>query len=175
MTGLQLRRILAGVAVAVLTVGGVAIIGIDTRTPAQADTAPDSPTTAVFRKAYTSVELPLPGGASTNTVVSMSVPAGTWLVQSKANAVNWGPGDFVRCGTFVNYSQQVGVGSTVHVGTHPGNGATHVGLLSTLGVLRTASEAFVTLQCSHDAGAAYGAVYVEDAALLAIRQGAIDG
>jgi hypothetical protein len=164
---------LSAVTTRVLVAGGAAAAAIAALAAAQNPASATATTVnTVFRQAPV-VSLPAVGGTPT-TIVSMTVPAGNWVVQSKANAVNWNREDYLRCAVFAD-QQLVGVGSTAHLGAHPANGGTYVGLLSNLGVLRASAPVAVTLQCSHDFTSTSGAPYIEDGALLATRTGAIDG
>ncbi|WP_433727888.1 hypothetical protein ACQP2Y_13540 [Actinoplanes sp. CA-051413] len=133
---------------------------------------------AVFRRAATNVDLPTTGGPA-NTVVSIPLPAGDWVVQAKANGVYFGrPEDYIRCGIFFNFRPiPASVGSTIHLGTHLGGGGTYVGPLANVAVVHTSTSGFVQLMCSHDRTVLAGmpVPYVEDAALLATRPGVIDG
>ncbi|WP_433291029.1 hypothetical protein ACQP2F_24435 [Actinoplanes sp. CA-030573] len=156
-----------------LAAGALAVVSA-TQSSAQAAASPG----AIFRRAATSVVLPTTGGPA-DTIVSVPLPAGDWVLQAKANAVYFGqPEDFVRCGIFLNYGRiPASVGSTAHVGTHLGSGGTYVGLLSNVAVVHTTAAGFAELMCSHDRTVLAGmpVPYIEDAALLATRPGVIDG
>ena len=166
-----LPRIARVVVATGITAGALTAVG-SVANSADASTAKAAVANAIFQKGSVTT-LPTAGGA-TATVASMAVPAGDWVVQSKANAVNWGPEDYIRCAMFAA-STVIGVSSTTHLGTHPGNGGTHVGMLASMGVLHTSVPTTITLRCSHDFNQPGGAPYVEDGALLATRPGLIDG
>ena len=83
-----------------------------------------------------------PGTAQ--TILSLTVPAGPWVITAKANPVDFAQGDFARC-TIV-------VGSTVHDGgaTFIGGTSAFVAEIALQTVVTTSSSEVVKLQCQHD-------------------------
>lgn len=106
----------------------------------------------------TSAATPLPtmGGQNT-TVLSVRLPAGSWVVTSDAVAVNFGANDIVRCGIYRGAVQLSGMSAEVATG--------HVvaDIPTTGGFIRTTGSK-VTLQCWHDADVA--GEYIDPGATL---------
>ena len=96
----------------------------------------------------------LSGYGMTNvTVISMFVPAGSWVVSAKGDFVNFGPSDYTRCTILAN-NDQISGGITAMVGNPNlpdawGPGA-YVQAFSDIGTVTSAIAINLTLQCSHD-------------------------
>jgi len=83
--------------------------------------------------------------ATPQTVLSLTVPEGTWVITAKANPVDFSQPDFARCSIIV--------GSTLHdagatfIGGSPSAAVAEIVLQT---VVTTTSSKVVELQCQHD-------------------------
>lgn len=97
------------------------------------------------RKTVSAVMLSDTGGVST-TLVSVTVPAGTWQVHSKASAVNFSSADYVRCETYAG-TVKVSGASTM---TGNSGGMPAVATIANVGTITTTSSRLFKLSCYHD-------------------------
>jgi hypothetical protein len=92
------------------------------------------------------------GGAET-TIISVILPAGSWVISATVTLVNFGPSDYTRC-QIVAGTTQIGAATTM-VGnptlTGAQGSAPFVATLSTMGAFKTSAVATtVNVNCSHD-------------------------
>jgi hypothetical protein len=122
--------------------------------------------TVLHTRTGAAVVLPTAGGVS-GKVVSLTVGAGSWTVTSDVTAINFGPGDFVRC-QLRTVATVIDGGSTVYL-------ADRVGGLTNVGVLVATRTVTVSVQCSHDSVAGSSAQFYIDpgATLTAVKRGPI--
>ncbi|WP_058041812.1 hypothetical protein [Streptomyces roseifaciens] len=121
----------------------------------------------VVRQSSSAVQLSTAGGAHT-TVVSESVPAGSWVLSANATLVSWGPSDYTRC---MLYSGNTNIGGASTIVGSPGPGSagtgTFVTTVSVHGAFSSTSATTVSLRCGHDQDRAAGAApYVDPQATL---------
>jgi hypothetical protein len=131
---------------AVLAVGsGVAAYATVT-TSVVSSTASDA-----VRKSTANINLSTVGGAPT-TIVSMTLPAGSWVLSSTESAVNFGPSDYLRCNIMRGGTSLVG--NTTMVGDNSLPGAmgpgAYVATLASIGRFTSARQTTVSLSCNHD-------------------------
>jgi hypothetical protein len=151
---------------------GVAIGGVVIQAGLMMSAAAAAP--AVIQSRTTSaVTLADAGGVNTR-VVSLALSAGSWTISSDVTAVNFGPGDYVRCQIQAN-------SATLHGATIDGGGTVYLGNrvagISTAGTLTSATSVSVTVECSHDTSAASGGEFYLDpgATITAVKGGPIRG
>jgi hypothetical protein len=86
------------------------------------------------------------------TILSVTVPAGTWIVHAKANPVSFGAADYVRCRIMVGTSQK-DAGATLLGNAAPGPTGEMGPSVATIALqtvtTTTASKVFM-LDCQHD-------------------------
>jgi hypothetical protein len=98
-------------------------------------------------KAYASTtsantNLSATGGVPT-TVLTLAVPAGSWLVTAKADGVNFGAADYMRCG--------IKAGATIEdQSTSTTQPASAVVNLESQAAVTVSGTTAVTLYCQHD-------------------------
>ncbi|MEW2033361.1 hypothetical protein AB0901_23015 [Streptomyces roseifaciens] len=166
-------RLAMGLGAGVLVAGGV-LTGA-TASAGTASTAGgsvvDAPNLAngqdVVRQSTSAVQLSTAGGAHT-TVISESVPAGSWVLSANATLVSWGPSDYTRC---MLYTGNTNIGGASTVVGNPGPGSagtgTFVTTVSVHGAFTSTSPATISLRCGHDQDRAAGAApYVDPQATL---------
>lgn len=113
------------------------------------------------------------GGVST-PVESVTLGAGSWTVSSDLTAINFGPGDYVRCHLQAD-------GATLHDVTVDGGATVYlvnrVAGISTTGTLKSSTSVSVTTECSHDGNAVSGGQFYLDpgATMTAVKGGPIRG
>ncbi|MCP2256445.1 hypothetical protein LX15_000128 [Streptoalloteichus tenebrarius] len=121
----------------------------------------------VVRQTTSAVKLQSTGGVQT-TVLSTSLPAGSWVLSSNASLVSWGPSDYTRCTLFVN--ETVVGGAATMVGAPSPNGeqtGVYVATVSAHGAFTSGATTTVSLRCSHDhTRAASETAYVDPSATL---------
>jgi hypothetical protein len=105
---------------------------------------------AYLRATTASVDLSSDG--SPVTILKLSVPAGTWLVTAKANAVNFGAADYARCLLTVGTTQK-DAGATLIGNASPGPtgelGPSVAEIVVQTAITTTAAKVF-KLSCEHD-------------------------
>ena len=105
----------------------------------------------VFLRA-TTASINLSADGSPRTIKQVTIPAGTWLVTAKANPVNFGPADYVRCRILVGGVQQ-DAAATLVGNAAPGptgeTGPSVAEIMLQTAITTTASKAF-KLDCLHD-------------------------
>lgn len=111
----------------------------------------DSSAADAFRRA-TTVSKNLSDDGSPVPIISVSIPAGTWIVTAKANPVSFGAADYVRCRIMVG-SNQRDAGATLLGNAAPGPtgemGPSVATIALQTAVTTTATRTF-TLDCQHD-------------------------
>jgi len=83
--------------------------------------------------------------ATPQAILGATVPAGTWVITAKANAVNFSQPDFARCTIIVGSTQHDG-GATF-IGGSPSAAVAEIVLQT---VVTITSSKLVELQCQHD-------------------------
>lgn len=78
------------------------------------------------------------------TVLSVQLPAGQWVLSSRASLVNFGPSDYTRC-QLVSNDIQVGA-ATAFIGSD----STFVSTIAITGAFSSDDVATVELRCGHD-------------------------
>ncbi|MBF6049943.1 hypothetical protein GO001_32975 [Streptomyces sp. NRRL B-1677] len=158
----------------VLGAGGLVAGGVLTAAPALAGAsgsvvAEPRLTAAgdVVRQSSSAVQLSTAGGAQA-TVVSETLPAGSWVLSGNATLVGWGPSDYTRC---ILYAGGTVVGGATTMVGNPGSGSAGTGVfaatVSTQGAFSSTSPTTVSMRCAHDADRAAGAApYVDPQATL---------
>ena len=97
-----------------------------------------------FRQTEASFNLTSTPGTP-QTVLSLEIPAGTWVITAKANAVNFSQPDFARCTLIVGTTQHDG-GATF-IGGSPSAAVAEIALQT---VVTNTTSKLVQLQCQHD-------------------------
>ena len=119
-----------------------------------------------LRKTTASVNLSSDG--SPVTIKQVTIPAGTWVVTAKANPVNFGPADYVRCRILVGGVQR-DAAATLIGNAAPGPtgemGPSVAEIVLQTAITTTASKAF-KLDCQHDFPSA--GMYVDPGASIMI-------
>ena len=86
------------------------------------------------------------------TIITVTIPAGTWVVTAKANPVNFGAADYVRCRIVVGTTQK-DAGATLLGNAAPGPtgemGPSVAQIALQTAITTTASKVF-KLDCQHD-------------------------
>jgi hypothetical protein len=100
----------------------------------------------------------------------VTIPAGTWLVTAKANPVNFGPADYVRCRIVIGGTQR-DAAATLVGNAAPGPtgemGPSVAEIVLQTAITTTSSKAF-KLDCQHDFPSA--GMYVDPgASILVVR------
>jgi hypothetical protein len=99
-----------------------------------------------YRNTTSTVFLSDSGGVETQ-VLSVNVPAGTWVVTTQANLVNFGAVDIARCRIWVNGSP-LSFSSTMLGG---GNNFPAVASVTNTAVISLPAKQAIALKCGHDA------------------------
>ena len=111
----------------------------------------DSSAADAYRRT-TTVSKNLSGDGSPVAIISVSIPAGTWIVTAKANPVNFGAADYVRCRIMVGTNQR-DAGATLLGNAAPGptgeTGPSVATIALQTAVTTTATRTFM-LDCQHD-------------------------
>ena len=119
-----------------------------------------------LRKTTTSVNLSSDG--SPVTLKQVTLPAGTWLVTAKANPVNFGAADYVRCRIVVGGVQR-DAAATLVGNAAPGPtgemGPSVAEIVLQTAITTTASKTF-KLDCQHDFP--YPGIYVDPGASIMV-------
>ena len=119
-----------------------------------------------LRKTTASVNLSSDG--SPVLLKQVTIPAGTWVVTAKANPVNFGPADYVRCRLMIGTSQH-DAGATLVGNAAPGptgeTGPSVAEIVLQTAVTTTAAKAF-KIDCQHDFPSA--GMYVDPGASIMI-------
>lgn len=114
-------------------------------------TSSGAASTAVYLRT-SAVAKNLSADGSAVTILSVSVPAGTWVVTAKANPVNFGAADYVRCQILVG-SAQKDAGATLLGDASPGItgelGPSVATIALQTAVVTTATRN-ISLKCLHD-------------------------
>jgi uncharacterized repeat protein (TIGR01451 family) len=111
--------------------------------------------TANDKLKFTTVNKNLSTSGATNvTIVSVSVPAGSWVLSAEGDFVNFGPSDYARCQLFAGVNPTPGGGITTTVGDPnlPGaqGPAAYVQAFAEIAAVTSATGFTASLQCSHD-------------------------
>jgi hypothetical protein len=144
-----------------LTLGGVAFAS---------SSAPVSPAAQdVIGGTSSGTNLSTTGGVHV-TLVTLTLPAGSWVVSSQTTIVNFGPSDYFRCQITAG-GVEIGSGTTM-VGDPNLFGAQGPGVYvagrGLIGWVTTKSSLSVSLNCWHDNDTpdGYGPPYVDGGAVL---------
>jgi hypothetical protein len=118
----------------------------------------------------TSASTNLSADGSPVTLKQVSIPAGTWVVTAKANPVNFGPADYVRCRILVGGVQR-DAAATLVGNAAPGptgeTGPSVAEIVLQTAITTTGSKVF-KLDCLHDFPSA--GMYVDPgASILVVR------
>ncbi len=127
--------------------------------------APASAAAKVYATATSATVKLSASGSVPTTVLTLAVPAGSWIVTAKADVVNFGAADYERCG--------IKAGSTVLDGSTSTTEPTSpvVNIESQAAVTLSGTTA-ITLYCQHD-GSTSGEYVDPHAALIAQKVPAI--
>ncbi len=111
-----------------------------------------SPPKDVLAETSSNTNLSTVGGQET-TVISMTLPAGSWVITSEDTLVNFGPSDYFRCAIQAPGTTQIASGSSM-VGDPNLSGAQGPGVYvagrGLVGSLKSTSSFTASLVCSHD-------------------------
>jgi hypothetical protein len=119
----------------------------------------------ILRHHYPALFLPAGGGTAT-TVLTLNLPAGSWLLYGKTNPVNFQAGDYFRCNLNTG-------GTTQDAGTaYLSPQYSPVESISLFAAVTT-SATTVTLTCTHDLTLA-NQPYVEASRIMAVQTGSVD-
>lgn len=110
----------------------------------------------------TTAAVSLLNGAQT-LLLQVTVPAGRWLITSELGAVNFGPGDFVRCALFSG--SRVLDGSGTFIGQ--ADGYPPLAMISNQAVAAPTAPTTIRLRCNTDTTASSGA-YIDPGANLVV-------
>jgi hypothetical protein len=112
-------------------------------------------------------------GVTQVTVITLNLPAGTYLLQAKTVVVSFNTTqqDYVRCFIYANTS--VLDGSTARSGNGQ-LGASHGAVLSMVATYQSSGPFSATLRCAHDSALTAPLPYVEGSRLVATAVGAVD-
>lgn len=130
--------------------------------------AESSAADAYLRTTTASVNLSSDG--SPVTIKQVTIPAGTWLVTAKANPVNFGAADYVRCRIVVGTTQKDAAATLLgNAAPAPTGemGPSVAEIVLQTAITTTASKTF-KLDCQHDFP--YPGIYVDPgASILVVR------
>ena len=116
----------------------------------------------------TTASVNLSSDGSPVTLKQVTIPAGTWLVTAKANPVNFGPADYVRCRIVIGSTQR-DAAATLVGNAAPGPtgemGPSVAEIVLQTAITTTSSKAF-KLDCQHDFPSA--GMYVDPGASIMI-------
>ena len=116
----------------------------------------------------TTASVNLSSDGSQVTLKQVTIPAGTWLVTAKANPVNFGPADYVRCRIVIGSTQR-DAAATLVGNAAPGPtgemGPSVAEIVLQTAITTTSSRAF-KLDCQHDFPSA--GMYVDPGASIMI-------
>ena len=100
----------------------------------------------------TSASTTLSDSGSPITILSVTIPAGTWVVTAKTNPVNFGQADYVRCRILVGTTQK-DAGATLLGNAQPGptgEMGPSVAQIYLTTAITTVSSKLIKLDCQHD-------------------------
>jgi hypothetical protein len=100
----------------------------------------------------TTASINLSSDGSPVTIKQVTIPAGTWVVTAKANPVNFGAADYVRCRILVNGTQRDAAATLVgNAAPAPTGemGPSVAEIVLQTAITTTSSKAF-KLDCQHD-------------------------
>jgi hypothetical protein len=136
--------------------------GVFSATYSAASSAAD----AYLRSTTASVNLSSDG--SPVTIKSVTIPAGTWIVTAKANPVNFGAADYVRCRILVGTTQKDAAATLLgNAAPAPTGemGPSVAEIVLQTAITTTASKTF-KLDCQHDFP--YPGIYVDPGASIMV-------
>ncbi|WP_424886831.1 hypothetical protein [Streptomyces sp. XH2] len=103
----------------------------------------------VVRQTSSGVLLSITGGVPT-TVISETVPAGSWVLSSNATLVSWEPSDYTRCTLYAGETAVGGATSMIgNASTGAGSGV-YAATVSAQGAFSSTGPTTVSLRCGHD-------------------------
>ena len=105
----------------------------------------------VFMRTTTSSKFLSDTGAPV-TLISVTIPAGTWIVNAKVNPVNFGAADYVRCRILVGTTQK-DAGATLLGNAAPGptgEMGPSVAQIALQTAITTTTPKLFKLDCQHD-------------------------
>ena len=145
------RRLAAIAAAAFVGASAVADV-VEQDTPVQSAVPATAPA-AYLRSTPASVDLSSSSGTPVTLIQTQAVPAGTYLVTAKANVVNFGAADYVRCLLLAGGVQQDS-GATLVGNAVPGptgeTGPSVAEIVLQTAVTFTTSTHTFELKCQHD-------------------------
>ncbi|MGK5549609.1 hypothetical protein ACSNOH_33535 [Streptomyces sp. URMC 127] len=104
----------------------------------------------VVRQTSAGVLLSAAGGTPT-TVISETVPAGSWVLSSNATLVSWEPSDYTRCTLYAGETVVGGATSMIgNAATGAGSGV-YAATIAAQGAFSSTGPTTVSLRCGHDA------------------------
>ena len=119
------------------------------------------------RKTTAAVTLSDLGGTPV-TVLSVSIPAGTWKATAKSSVINFGTADIARClitSSTATTSSQIDSAAT-HVGS--ATGSPIVATIANEAVITTSGTTTFSLKCQHDSS--ISGLYVDPDAKLIVER-----
>ena len=116
----------------------------------------------------TTASINLSNDGSPVTIKQVAIPAGTWVVTAKANPVNFGPADYVRCRLLVGSTQRDAAATLVgNAAPAPtGEMGPSVAEIVLQTAITTTSPKTFKLDCQHDFP--YAGAYVDPGASIMI-------
>ena len=152
-----------------IAIGGSALVMLLPALLATAGTAQAAAGPNVVQARTASAVILPDAGATLVTVESVSLGKGSWTVTSNATAVNFGPGDYVRCQLDAYGSVLMDGGATTYL-------ANRVGGVVDVGTWKSGVPFTVALRCDHDHVASYTSQFYFDpgVTLTAVRGGPIE-
>ena len=122
--------------------------------------------TDVYARKTTAVVSLSDVGGTPVTVLSVSVPSGTWKATAKSSVVNWGIADYTRC--FITSSTTT-ASTQIDSATSFIGGTLHVATIANEGIISTTATTTFSLTCQHDGFAGAGLYVDPDAKLIVER------
>ncbi|MCD9145705.1 hypothetical protein [Streptomyces albireticuli] len=145
----------------VLGIGGLVAGSLLTASSASAGSSGASPAASVVaerhlmtsqdvvRQTSAAVLLNAAGGVPT-TVLSETVPAGSWVLSSNATLVSWEPSDYTRCTLYAGETVVGGAASMIgNASTGAGSGV-FAATVAAHGAFSGTGPTTVSLRCGHD-------------------------
>jgi hypothetical protein len=116
----------------------------------------------------TTASINLSSDGSPVTLKQVTIPAGTWVVTAKANPVNFGAADYVRCRIVINGTQRDAAATLVgNAAPAPtGEMGPSVAEIMLQTAITTTSSRTFKLDCQHDFP--YAGIYVDPGASIMI-------
>lgn len=103
----------------------------------------------VVRQTSSGVLLSTTGGVPT-TVISETVPAGSWVLSANATLVSWEPSDYTRCTLYAGETAVGGATTMIGNATTGAGSGVYAATISTQGAFSSTGQTTVSLRCGHD-------------------------